>query len=346
MFSKMMDGLRVEAEKVSGANCAMLANSRGKSWELADKFSGQSAKNRAEASGALLGVGGVLSLIGVAMANQAAGTVAMYAGYTAVQTAALGAVGLSTSAGALTTMLAGASATLAGLGTVAIGSAILPVATVIALGAGVAGLAVFGIGQLMGTDRGKGEAIATAVENKDRDSLDKIGRQNVGMSDWLMGAKNFVTNSLRDTFSTSKNKTLERASVVENRMDAAEKYEMEDLFGDTFEESVKGKQKIVEKIGSDIWDKHGVVVTDEKLHECLGETHGDSTAYGKILAVDLKSGLVTQSLGRGQATVHNLKDFQRVPVVGQDVSISYKGGKMQGAKEQGNERDSSNSVGR
>ena len=354
MFSKMIAGLRLEAEKVSGANCAMLANSRGKAWELADKFSGQSAKNRATASGAALGMGGVLSLIGVAMANQAAGTVAMYTGYTAVQTAAFGAVGLSTSAGAFTTMLAGASATLAGLGTVAVGSAILPVATVIALGAGVAGVAVLGISRLMRIDRDKGHAITTALINDDRDSLNKIGRQDVGMSDWLVGAKNWVVKSLQD--SLGKGGGLSVGSFSPDVNDpakglamagyACDNYELEDLFGETFEESAKGQQAIVEKIGASMWEKLGVVVTDDKIHACLGGVRGDTTTIGKILDVDLKTGLVIQSLGRGQATVHNWKDFAQVPVVGQDASISYKAGKMQGAKEQGNELDSRTSVGR
>ena len=344
MFSKMMAGLRAEAEKVSGANCAMLANLKGKAvYGIEDKISGQSLKNKTFISGMGAGMGGIIGLIGVGMANQAAG---------------MAAAGVSGMVG--TSALAGASTALAGLGTIAVGSAVLPVATVVTLGAAAAGLVVMGISGLMNVNHQKGSDFLNAALANDRSTLSKFGAQDVGISDWLKGAKNLVVKSFRESFngvsagldgrSASVNdlpgQALGQDDTYLNKDNVIFDYELADLFSDSFEDSVTSKQKIVDGIAGAAWDELGVVITDDKIHDCLAGTRRDMACSGKILNVNLKTGLVTQSLGRGQAIVHNLKDFQQVPVVGQDANIVYRGGKVQETLRQDNSKAVGNSVGR
>lgn len=332
MFSTMIKELRQEAELASAANAMMLLNSRTQGWSLVDKLSGKSTKDRTLATGMGVGMGGVLSVVGVAMANQAAGMVGMYAGMSAAQVAAASAVGLSTSAGTFTTLLAGASTALASLGTIAVGASVLPVATVVALGAGVAGIAVMGVSAFMSVDHGKSVELSNALKANDKHAINEFGRSNLGVSDWLVGAKNFVSKAL-----WQKHVTQEAPSVgqVQETASAAIEYELADLFANTLGESERDKQALVEGIAGEMWDKHGVVVTNEKIHACLGDTRVNELSTGKVLAVDTKSGLVLQSIGRGQATVHKLKDFEKVPVVGQDITVQFKGGQMQKAPERG-----------
>lgn len=347
MFSKMIAGLRTEAEKVSEANCLMLANSHEKKWVLENEMSGRTSITQVRDAGALLSGGGVLGLMGLTMANQAAGTVAMFAGATVAQTAGWGAIGLSTSAGATTTMLAGASTALASLGTVAVGAAVLPVATVVVLGAMVAGLGTILVSQLMQEDQGKAATAEIALGRNDHEKLSKLARENIGITDWLKGAKNFVLKSLRQQHLDVGGMGVGPASTGVGLIgDASQEYELEDLLANSFEESEIAKHALVDNIGANIWAKLGVVVTEDKIQGCLSKTRENIVNCGKILGVDLNTGLVIQSLGRGQATVHNLKDFEPVPVVGQDMTISYKGGKIQNSQGQGYGKTAGVSVGR
>lgn len=335
MFSNMIANLKKEAEKVGAANYLLLANSRdsSKPFDYIDVVSGRAARESTKFTGAFMGAGGILGLMGVAVANQAA---------------ALGTAGL----------LSSASAAMAGLGTVAVGTAVLPFATVAAVGVAVSGIAVMGISQLMSVDANKGFAANKAVEANDRDALAKLGSQNIGAADWLRGAKNFVVKSLRENFLGDRHRLVEtpaQEAVKQGALpmvklahgdDAISMYELEDLLGESFEDSVQGKKRIVDLVAGDAWDKLGVVITDDKIHECLSQTRSNETCIGKILDVDLTTGLVTQSMGRGRATIHNLKDFDKVPVIGQEAEISYKGGKMQAPKDLGAEREAGRSIGR
>ncbi|MES2879194.1 MAG: hypothetical protein V4713_12290 [Pseudomonadota bacterium] len=316
MFSKMLTGLRAEAELVNAANCMMLANSHKQGWDLVDQVSGKAMKDRTTITGAAMGMGGIVGLMGVAMANQAV---------------ALGSAGL----------LASASTALAGLGTVAIGTAVLPVATVVVLGTAVAGAVTMGIGSLMRENTEKAAHFENAIKSGDKEIMVKLSGERLGISDWLKGAKNFLgkvmTGRVQDLQTGIQFQAIEQATIsagasVEGH-DAVSAYELEDLFGNSVEESDKGKQWVVEKVGSSVWEKLGVAVTDEKIHECLSGTRADTLNSGKILDVNIKTGLVIQSLGRGHATVHRLKDFATIPEVGQNADISYKGGQMRVAQE-------------
>ena len=298
MFSQMMAGLRAEAELVSASNASMLAECRG-----------MGRKDRTMVVGAGLGMGGIVGLMSIAMSNVAAAS-----------------LGAGVTVGAFTTAMAAAAPVVAGLGSVAVAGALLPVATVAVLGAAVAGVAIMGISQFMSNERD------VAIDS---------GNQKPSISDWIKGARNVIVKTLG-----GNSMSWVDTKPVETNQTASLYYEMEDLFSNSAEEMVEGQRKIVEKISVDNWEKHGMVVSDDKIHECLGRTRGDSTNVGKVLGIDLKSGLVTQSIGRGQATVHNLADFAKIPVVGQMETVSYRGGKIQGILGQVNVRDASKTVGR
>ena len=336
MFSKMIAGLRKEAEKVSGANYMLMADSHNINSRLMDQVSGKDIQEKTKVAGVVMGAGGICGIFGLAMANQAA---------------AFGTVGL----------LSSASTAFAGLGTIAVGTAVLPFATVAVLGVAVAGIATFGISQLMPVDINSGLNASEAAQANDREALYQLGRQNVGMSDWLRGAKNLVVKSLRENFLGDRSLVIEaplqatekQVQVAEKKAqaadlaksgDALDLYELEGLLSNSLEESMKGQQGIVDLVAGDVWEKLGAVIPDDEIHKCLGGTRNNDTFQGKILDVDLKTGLVIQSLGRGRATVHNLRDFEKTPQVGQDASISYKSGKMQRPKDLGNERDDRCSV--
>ncbi len=304
MFSKMMAGLRTEAEKVSASNAMMLEESYQKALLRDDR-----GMNKTQATGLGLGMSGGLGIMGLAMANQAA---------------ALGGV----------SALASASTALAGLGTVAVGAAILPVASVIAIGVGVAGVAALGIGSLMKLAQRDANSIGREI----RDNRD-FGHESASVSDWLKGAKNLVVNSLRDQFmgktiETRSNDSLVQSAEKSMGRDAVLDYEIANAVDDDL-----GKADIVEKLGAEIWDKYGVVVTDEEIKKSLGGERDNSNQTGKILKVDLEKGIIVQSLGQGRATIHPLKDFQRPPIEGQVATVAYKGGKMQEGREQGQERE-------
>lgn len=335
MFSKMIAGLRREAEMVSGVNCMMLADEYAKSKSHIQDMNGP---NKTQVAGLALGSGGVLGIMGLAIANQAA---------------AYGAAGVLTSA----------STALAGLGAVAVGVTILPVATVIVLGAGLAGVATIGIGALMKMVPNKirtadlrDDDLSWAIRNNQQGMLKEIGMENIGLGAWLSGAKNLLVKSMRESVMGKDNPLVKSASPLGMNHSgvglaaplgagassllggsmasgkeghACREYEIQDLFGGEAE-----KTKMVDAISRVAWEKHGVVVSDDRIRECLGQSQRDASFSGKILAVNEKSGLVLQSTGRGQATVHNLKDFQKIPVVGQNMDVAYKGGLMQGPKEQ------------
>lgn len=351
MFSKMMAGLRLEAEKVSESNLGMWNklqmaqdNPRGFSWNVHEKISGQDLKNKVQYAGVGLGVGGVMGIMGVASANVAAASVAA-----------------GVSAGAVTTTLASISTALATLGTVAVGTAVLPAATVAVIGAGVAGIAVMGVSKLMGVNSEKAYDVTNALQRNDQNALRQIASENIGVADWLKGAKNLVVKSLREAVMGVDNSLVKSASplgmnpsgvgsapplgVGANSIPGSSKaagvdghafreYDAQGLFPG----GEMAQAKMVDAISRAAWEKHGVVVSDDRIHECLGQSQRDASFSGKILAVNEKSGLVLQSTGRGQATIHNLKDFQKMPVVGQNMDVAYKGGQMQGAKEQGQQQ--------
>jgi len=312
----MFERLRAEAERVSEANKMALLHTKGRgNLDLVDKFSGRAAQQRIQTGGILVSAGSFLGMAGAAMANQAA---------------ALGASGL----------LATASTAMAGLGTVAVGSAVLPVATVATLGASVAGLAVVAASKLMRVNMDKGFAFADALQQGDKAQLRSLAKTNLGLGDWIKGARNLLVNSFKQQSNVDANRELPARTY-----DAAFEYEMEDLFGDA-EDSRLGKQALVEQVASEIWDTHGIVVTDDKVHACLGKARGNDSTYGKILGIDKDRGVVIQSIGRGQATIHNLKDFSVEPQLGAEMMVSYRSGQMLNTPAKDMSRSVSSSLGR
>lgn len=183
MFSQMIAGLRKEAEKVSGSNYAMLVNSPNKDL-LASEISGSAAKDKYQVAAGILAIGGVGSVFGLAAANVAAASVAA-----------------GVQVGAATLSLASASTVLAGLGTVAIGATVLPVAAVAAIGLLATSAVALVISKSMGVDWDKGITAQGLAQKDDREGLVKFGASQTGLSDWLKGAKNLVVNSLKDRFS-------------------------------------------------------------------------------------------------------------------------------------------------
>lgn len=332
MFSKMIAGLRNEAEKVSASNYERLlttVSAKDKNFGYLHDVSGKARADRTLFSGGILGATGIVGIIGLAAANQAAG---------------LAVAGVSGLAG--TSALAGISTALAGLGTVAVGATVLPVATVAALGAAVAGIVVMAVGKAMPVDFDKGREVGQALKNEDKEALGQFGRDHVGISDWLKGAKNLVVNSLKDRFAGEKSIESPVKSASPAGLDASgvgspapngdkpanafDDYYISDLF-----DYPEGKQKLVDRIGEAALFKFDVILDPAKTHEALNQSRGNVSFSGKILAVNEKSGLVLMSSGRGGASVHNLRDFGQTPVIGQITDISYKQGKIQNVKDGG-----------
>ena len=326
MFSKMIAGLRSEAEKVSGSNYERLLvtlSQKDRGWGYVSQVTGENSAEKMQLGGAFLATGGVVGIMGLAAANQAAGIMVA------------GASGL-----AGTSALASISAALAGLGTVTVGATILPVATVVVLGAAVIGIVAMAVGKAMPIDFNKGHVVGRALQNNDVGALNQIGRDNVGISDWLKGAKNLVASSLKNRFSGAElTPSFEKSDLAaagkSNALNVWNNYHISDLF-----DYDEGKQKLVDRIGDVALAKFGVVLDPIKTHEALSQSRGNESFSGKVLAVNEKSGLVLLSSGRGGASVHNLRDFANVPEIGKHADISYKQGKMQSGKEQSKERDS------
>lgn len=81
-------------------------------------------------------------------------------------------------------------------------------------------------------------------------------------------------------------------------------------------------------ISADIFKRHDVVVAHSELSSCLGRDRKNACFSGPILEVDQDRGLVLQSMGRRQATVHLLKDFPEIPQVGSNMDITYRQGEF------------------
>lgn len=349
MFSKMIAGLRSEAEKVSGSNYAMLMDHPNKG-SIASEISGSSAKDKAMMSAGILAIVGTSGVFGLASANMAAASVAA-----------------GVQVGAATMSLASASSVLAGLGTVAVGAFVLPVATVVAVGLLATSAVALVISKAMSVNWSKGIDAQGLAQKNDREGLVNFGATQTGLSDWLKGAKNIAVNSLKDLFAgdrslASLNKTALSASTDgraesspapvsmslrsnnpkfaaapikdKKNLNVFSDYEVSDLL-----DHDEGKQKLVDRIGDVALAKFGVVLDPIKTREALSQSRSNESFSGKILAVNEKSGLVLMSSGRGIASVHNLRDFAKSPEVGKNTDISYKQGKMQTGKEQAKERD-------
>ena len=72
----------------------------------------------------------------------------------------------------------------------------------------------------------------------------------------------------------------------------------------------------------------GVAVNSSKVASALehGTAAESGVFVGKIVGIDLKSGVVFQSLGRGVGMVHLIDSLSRIPVVGENSTVKYKDG--------------------
>lgn len=219
MPSNLLRQLRAEAEKVSPTNAQLLAHWRASEgmdfWKVESTVSGQRRQEATEFRSALVGVGGSIGLIGIAMANAGAAAAAVGVGGVGASTA----VALSTA--------------LSSLGTVAIAGAALPVAPVIAFGIAAAGAAGLLISKCMAVDISGGIEAAREYEHnlEDAANMNPNGRSgNITASDWLRGAKNLIARGIaqvfggraaEDTFEMRHQAKVERdAAALQQRWDA------------------------------------------------------------------------------------------------------------------------------
>lgn len=317
-MTDMFSRLRTEAERVNAANKMVLFQTKGRQGlNSINQFSGHDAKMKLGIGGLGLGMGSSLGMVGVAMANQAA---------------ALGSAGL----------LASASTALAGLGTVTLGAAVLPVATVVTLGGAVAGVAIFGASRLMKVDVAKGFNLQRALERGDQAKFENLSKETVELRAWFKGAKNLLVNTFRQHGQEEEPGHIAEvekpgAQDISNRapeMNYVVEYELLELFGGGSPEIDKQLQlDMAAELSAKIWNQHGIVVTEDKIHSCLGRTRENETTYGKIVGIDKQQGLVIQSIGRGQATIHKLEDFAVEPKIGNEIMVSYRGGQLRSPQE-------------
>jgi len=137
-------------------------------------------------------------------------------------------------------------------------------------------------------------------------------------------------------FSTETSFAQPASNESHMAVDATLDYDIAELFAESAEDGRRRRQALIDRIGNDLWARHGVLVEDNEIHDCLARTRVDVVNIGRVLGIDAERGLVIQSLGRARATVHNLNSFPVPPAVGTLVTITYRGGGLQCASE--NER--------
>lgn len=317
MFETVMQGLRAEAERVGQSNYLMLANEPLKDkGSIKNRVSGNEKKDRQTVMASILSVGGITGMMGVAVANQAA---------------ALG-------TGAVLTK---ASAALMGLGSVAIGSAAIPVVTVATLGAAAVGAVLLITSQTMRVDYAKGARVAEAVMKNDLEALKMEGAQRLTTGNWLKGTANYLMKAIREIVpgqspyvQSIENDTVQsHPQNIERRKDDLRlQYFVEDVFSSSVSEGELAKEALIENVADKIWQKHGLVADAEQIKSCLESAPQSRQFVGNVIEVDKESGLVYQSMGRGRVAVHHISDFAKTPEVGKMLEVSYKNGVMQNDK--------------
>lgn len=183
-FSK----LKQQAQEVSKAEALVLANKQYAPHVLASKASGEAKRDGFRNAGLGLGIGGVLSLVGVGAATQA------------------GVLGGPAA-------LVAASKAVAALGTVTAFGAAMPVASVAALGVAVAGVSALAVSTVMKPDFGKGIEFQRAVANNDLETVSRIASKNISIGSWIKGTGKAVFGVINDLIS-SKAATLGKAGVL------------------------------------------------------------------------------------------------------------------------------------
>lgn len=183
-ISDLVASLRDAAQATTPTNAQLLAewHKTDAQYKYAQKVSGEKAREKGEILSAGLGLVGLLGMIGVAASNQSLGIATSHVSL------ALGA-----------SVLSGVGATLAGLGTVAIGGVVLPVATIATLGASVIGVVGLAISACRPVDQAKGQAAARdkATDIVVNGVFDPAGRSgDIEVGNWITGAKNMIGSSV------------------------------------------------------------------------------------------------------------------------------------------------------
>lgn len=79
-------------------------------------------------------------------------------------------------------------------------------------------------------------------------------------------------------------------------------------------------------LGGEIFKRHHVVVSLTEMRDCMTDSRRNAGYSGRILEIDDANGLVVQSMGRGQATVHKLAHFPERPQLGEYADVHYREG--------------------
>ena len=180
-----------------------------------------------------------------------------------------------------------------------------PQASVVALGVMVSGIPIMVASRFLSSDRG-----AVIDSNK------------LTISDWIASAEKMIAEYIHGA------KAPAQENLFTSSQTASNAYAMEYVHSKNEAEMNGNREKIVTGISENAFKKYGLPVSKERIHECLGRTHGNANYVGKILGVDEKSGLVFQSIDRSGVTVHNLSDFKKQPKIGSSESIKYVSGKL------------------
>lgn len=80
------------------------------------------------------------------------------------------------------------------------------------------------------------------------------------------------------------------------------------------------RNKMIEQV----WEKFGFTVSENSIDDLLpGRKRRNKLFTGKILAIDLEEHLALQSIGGGEAILHNFSDLDKTPVVGAVATVTY-----------------------
>jgi len=205
MFSDSIKNLRNAAQATTKSNGELLAEMT-RNGVLKDPFhkANKSIENGKVLS-MIMGGGGITGLVGVG------------ASFQAMSMTAAGVASASTSLASIGTLLTG-------LGTVAVGGAILPVATVVTIGAAVAGVAGLAITSLRTVDYAALEVDRDkAIWNNNRNPNGHDSK--IGIKNWFQGAKNLISENINDIKSkyTGNSVDMLSASIKAKDYNRAEK---------------------------------------------------------------------------------------------------------------------------
>ena len=308
--------MRAAAEQASHANGLMLADrtlretwreSENKkqhiSWAASSRgniVSGENFAEKRQFLGGIIAVGGVTGMMVLGAANQAAAGLAAGMAPTAISS-----------------VLASAAAPLAALGSVAVSGGVIPVAFFAAVGVAAVGAAITVFPKR--TDRETGNAVAQAIEYKDREAIASLLRPGPTIRDWLQGARDVMVQKWKSRSDLSPSQIAFLAPTAS----AVDNYRQSGFLSGNSLQEVAAKDALVQHIINDIKNTYGVALNASDLDSTLSDRRSAGTFEGPVVAVDHHTGLVVQKVGN-QFVTHQLDKFQTPPVKGQALSIGYK----------------------